>query len=168
MFTYDKCKIEESHGDVLDMIDEGYSVVHCISCSGVMGAGIARALDTKYNIRKDIISLPENVRNIGNVIEVRRIVNGKVISIFNLVTKMGPRDFPTYANMSLALNRLREMCDDYNDPSLGSRKIAFLVLPRIGCGIDGLEWFNDYGECVLNCIKKAFNGCETVLRVMIL
>jgi O-acetyl-ADP-ribose deacetylase (regulator of RNase III) len=163
MSAYHSSNVCECEGDVVDYARNGVAIAHCISADCAMGAGIARALDSTFRIREQILALPANLRAVGCVVEVRRPVSeGRTVSIFNLVTKATRNDLPTYDSIRAALSGLRLACDDY-DRGGGEgdrRRVDMVAVPRIGCGIDRLEWTR-----VLPIVVEEFDGCPTEIRV---
>jgi hypothetical protein len=165
--------VMECVGDVIAMAKEGCDIAHCISGDAYMGKGIAAALDHEFCLKHQLLEeVPSEQRRVGCTIEVRReVFPGKVISIFNMVTKRTYRDLPTYETMRAALVALRGMCDDYSRDDRGghTRSIGVITMPRIGCGLDRLEWESPTGgECVKGIIKDVFAGCLVDVRILTL
>ncbi len=52
--------------------------------------------------------------------------------ILHLITKEKVRDRPTYENLEQSLRNARKICLEQN--------INTLAIPKIGCGLDRLEW----------------------------
>ena len=131
---------------------------------------MARSLDDVFGIRETVRSIPENMRTVGNVVEMRREVGRppkmKMTTIFNLITKARYNDLPTYGNMYLALSRLRALVDDYHAVGGGERRVDVLYMPLIGCGLDRLIWSRDEGDCVRRGIEDAFAGSDVELVVL--
>ena len=167
-----RARITERRGDlVTGALDGGVCVVHCISSDAAVGRGVARALDDAFGIRETLRGLPENMRTVGNVVELRReVVTGSAkatTTIFNLITKARYSDLPTYGNMRLALSRLRALVDDYRAVG-GGRRVDVLYMPLIGCGLDRLVWSRDEidGDCVRRCVEDAFAGSDVELVIL--
>lgn len=124
-----------------------FAYAHCISADFALGAGIAKSFDSLYGIRSKLIKWfdePGREVKIGSAV----LIDG----VFNLVTK--PRYFnkPTYSSLQLALLDMREQC-----VSLG---IERLVMPRIGCGLDRLDW-----DTVRDLIKRVFRDADVEITV---
>lgn len=99
-----------------------HHLAHCISSDYALGAGIAVAFDRKYSMRKKLLQVGS-----GKYPDVIQI--GKV---FNLVTKDKCWQKPTYKDLGVTLGKMRELCDQQG--------ISKLAMPKIGCGLDRLEW----------------------------
>jgi hypothetical protein len=169
---YAPANVVECLGDVVENARDGMAVAHCISSDVAMGAGIARQLDAQFQIRRQLRQLPDILLAVGNVVEVRRSVRVKTddnetvtrtTSIFNMITKTTYRDLPTYETMRAALASLRRACDDYDAASHDGRRIGVITMPRIGCGLDKLDW-----RQVVRLIDEAFSGSKTYVRVHVL
>ena len=113
-------------------IDDSYYIAHCISADFALGAGIAKEIDGRFNIRAKLFDkfpngfeyyLDENDTN-GECILIDRVLN--------LVTKRKYYDKPTYKSMDQALTMMREVCICSN--------ITKIAMPTIGCGLDRLSW----------------------------
>jgi hypothetical protein len=72
--------------------------------------------------------------------------------LFVQVTKLRYFNKPTYDTMHRSLHSLREQCI--------SRGITKLCMPRIGCGLDGLDW-----DRVKGMIQEIFSDCEISITI---
>lgn len=97
-------------------------IVHCISADYALGAGFALQLENKYHIR-------DKLKQIGSYSYPDCIV---VDNIINLVTKGAYWTKPTYSTLEETLYMARDYCINNN--------IHLLLMPRIGCGLDKLDW----------------------------
>ena len=135
--------IRQIKGNMFDYITEKDYITHCISADFALGAGIAKIIDQKYDVRSKLINNPVYKKSCSDG-------NGYVIAtgqVFNLVTKAKYNDKPTYASINNALIKLAELCK--------CRKIDTIHMPKIGCGLDKLNWnivfpmicriFSEYG-----------------------
>jgi hypothetical protein len=107
--------------------------VHCISADYAMGAGIAVPIADRFSLRPilDIQgdhSYPDCI-----------FANG----VFNLVTKKNASDKPTYRDLEKSLEKMKVL--------VKKSGIKDVAMPRIGCGLDGLEWIK-----VREIIEKVF------------
>lgn len=121
-----------------------YYLAHCISGDYALGAGIALKFDEVYNMRYKLhkcypIPRGEMFANVGRAL----LVN----NVFNLVTKERSFYKPTYANLRLALEDMKEQCVKFS--------INKLAMPLIGCGLDRLEW-----EKVKKIIEVVFGDTD--------
>ncbi|HLD91068.1 MAG TPA: macro domain-containing protein [Patescibacteria group bacterium] len=104
-----------------------HTIVHCISLDCVMGKGIAKQIvDLNPNLRKLLLNGPFDL-DIGRSYYIEDI--HKVI---NMITKEFYYDKPTYLDFINALIDIRRIVEE-ND-------IKKIVMPKIGCGLDKLEW----------------------------
>ena len=72
--------------------------------------------------------------------------------IYNLVTKAKFNSKPTFAAMKSSLQELLRM--------MKKEGVDSVVMPRIGCGLDGLKW-----EVVKELLKEVFRGSEVTLVI---
>ena len=108
---------------------QGYYLAHCISADFKLGAGIAKMFDSVYNMRNKLIT-----SNVGyNFIDGDAIL---IDNVFNLVTKEKYWHKPTYSSISFAINCMADICKQ--------RGITKLAMPKIGCGLDKLDWDEVY------------------------
>lgn len=108
----------------LFMIDQGYYLAHCISADFALGAGIAKAFDSVYNMRFKLFRhYPDYEYHGGDALLVD--------NVFNLVTKNKCWHKPTYESLRESLEMMKEYL-----MFLGANKLA---MPWIGCGLDKLQ-----------------------------
>ena len=110
-------------------VPQGYYLAHCISGDYSLGAGIAAQFVDVYNMRYKLhrnypIPDGEKFANVGEALLVD--------NVFNLVTKSRAYYKPTYDDFYDSLVDMKEQCEDLD--------ITKLAMPRIGCGLDRLEW----------------------------
>lgn len=128
-------------------------ILHCISADRAMGAGIAKPLQEKFHIRENWPRvLPERLT----------LWQGKGYSVFvnkdsqligNLITKEHYWDKPTYETLREALTDAYYTLDNLNHNGFDiPNKI---VMPRIGCGLDKLDW-----NKVKQIIEEIFEGFD--------
>ena len=114
--------------------------VHCISRDYACGAGIAKEFNKKYSLTNRLQTLPrEKCMILDNVM--------------NLVTKSKYWQKPTYDSLREALEQLREICHNLY-------MIKTLVMPKIGCGLDKLQWKN-----VKKMLKEVFADTDINIEV---
>lgn len=110
-------------------VPQDYYLAHCISGDYALGAGIAKEFDKKYNMRFKLnrdypIPKDKKFANVGKALLIDKV--------FNIVTKQRYFHKPTYKSLFHAVNNMKEQCEKLH--------IDKLVMPRIGCGLDRLEW----------------------------
>lgn len=108
---------------------QGYHLAHAISSDFALGAGIAKIFDSVYNMRFKLFNkYPDYKYHGGDAL----LVN----NVFNLVTKEKYWHKPTYESVRCALEMMRELMD--------FEGITKLAMPRLGCGLDRLQWSKVY------------------------
>lgn len=141
----------EINGDLFT-VPQGYYLAHCISGDFALGAGIAKKFDNVYNMRFKLFhNFPiEDGKKFGWVGSALLIDN-----VFNLVTK--PRYFhkPDYDTLYKTLIAVKEQCEWL--------EITKLAMPKIGCGLDGLDW-----ERVKEIIYDVFDSTNIDILISIL
>lgn len=113
-------------------LSNDYTLVHCISEDCAMGAGIAKIFDKKFKgMKKDMLdTLSYNDLHYPTSILFR----GNNQNVINMITKKKYWNKPTYENFELALSDVVAICK--------KDKITKLAMPKIGCGLDKLQWEN--------------------------
>lgn len=116
-------------------VPHGYYLAHCISADFALGAGIALQFDANYNMRKKLNQFYDNAP--------AEFVKGEcklIDNVFNLVTKAYGYDRPTYTSLYEALLNMKEY--------INLLMIDKIAMPRIGCGLDGLDYVVVYDMIV--------------------
>lgn len=115
----------EIKGSLFDAPSEFY-IAHCISADFALGAGIAKAFRDKLGMKNKLLQEYQqyNVNNIGKALLID--------NCFNLITKELYFHKPTYNSLTSALLDMKKQCAENN--------ITKLAMPKIGCGLDRLEW----------------------------
>ncbi len=121
-----------------------YYLAHCINGNYTLGAGIAREFVDRMNMQNCLkwaypIAEGEQAKHIGKALLVG--------NVFNLVTKAFHFNKPTYESLYSALKSMHEQCKE-----LG---IKYLAMPKIGCGLDRLDW-----DKVNAMIKEVFSDLD--------
>lgn len=145
--TYD-----EQYRDLFSVSDDFY-LAHCISADLAMGKGIAVQFNRIFNMRNRLFSqfgthfvTEWDSGNHGFCIREDRV--------FNLITKRNYWDKPTYENLESALIEMKEQMKFLNYKNL--------AMPKIGCGLDGLEWYK-----VSNMITDIFKNEDVNILICI-
>lgn len=120
----------EEHMSVFD-VGRGYSLAQCISADFGMGKGIAIEFNKHFDMKNKMISEYPNFHD-----EWKRLCKTHAClykdGVFNLVTKERYWHKPTYDSIEGALEDMKVECLLH-----GINKVA---MPKIGCGLDRLEW----------------------------
>jgi O-acetyl-ADP-ribose deacetylase (regulator of RNase III) len=123
-------KVIEIQGDLFEHVSEGDAIAHGVNCRGFMGSGIALPIKNKF---------PNNFLAYNDQCNGQNLLPGDVLAseengvvVFNMATQFEPGPDARYEWVGLAAANLYGYCRD-ND-------ISTVKLPKIGCGIGGLEW----------------------------
>lgn len=135
----------EIHGNLFDRkLEENEFYVHCVSRDYACGAGIAKEFNERYNLTRKLSKQePHKCMMVDNVI--------------NLVTKSKYWQKPTYDSLKESLIEFRDTLCQFSNPTLFAKT---LVMPRIGCGLDKLQWKN-----VKKMIKEIFEDTNIAIEV---
>lgn len=125
-------------------VDKKYSFVHCIAEDARMGAGIAVDFTKHF---PEIKKLRKEILHSGSCVKVGRVLN--------LITKRVSSGKPSYESLTAALMNCMIMCLEED--------INFLAMPKIGCGLDRLQW-----PKVREIIKIVFQGTGIEILVCVL
>lgn len=139
----------EEQGDLFaEEIVHQYALCHCISSDFALGAGIAKVF-AKMGVKKKLrAEYPKRWESRGYCLFVD--VDG--ILAANLVTKRFAFQKPT-------LGTLRQSLEDLRVQAL-ERGISRLAMPKIGCGLDKLQW-----DDVREIIKEVFGADDIEILV---
>jgi O-acetyl-ADP-ribose deacetylase (regulator of RNase III) len=142
---------KEIHGDLFSASKE-FSFAHCISKDKALGAGIAKIFRMQF---PDMIKKMESdtfiVGKAYGYTVLDNKINGKR-NILNLVTKDRYFQKPSYASLEKSLYSLRDL--------IVSHHIKNLAIPKLGCGLDRLNW-----ERVASIIRKIF--CDLDINIFV-
>lgn len=122
---------------------------HCLSADCAMGTGIAVQFVDWFKKEYDL--------NLRSLCSCNRVNEGTCIEtgkLFNLVTKEHYWDKPTYSSLERALKCMsKTYMQNYiiNSMDGTEAETTTIVMPRIGCGLDQLEW-----KKVRNIIFRVF------------
>lgn len=137
-------KIVEVVGDLFSAPDDFY-FAHCVSADFKLGAGIAKQFDEKYDMRTKLLN-----RCIGGryLVGTTRLID----RTFNLITKTRYWEKPTYDDFVKCIYSLKELIIKHH--------ISNLAIPRLGCGLDQLDW-----NVVKTIIEYAFVDVDVNIYV---
>ena len=142
-------KLIEKRMNLFDLPAE-YTLVHCISNDCAMGAGIALKFDKEFpNMKRRLIETiaAKRLRYPFSIMYVE--AEQRVI---NMVTKEKYWNKPTYNDFLHSLLDVVQLCEKYNIKKLG--------MPKIGCGLDKLQW-----EKVKEMIEDNFKDLDIEIVV---
>ncbi|XP_075411263.1 ADP-ribose glycohydrolase OARD1 [Tenrec ecaudatus] len=121
------------------------SLAHCISEDCRMGAGIAVLFKKKFGGVQELLSQQKKT---GEVAVLKR--DGQYI--YYLITKKRASHKPTYENLQKSLEAMKTHCLQNG--------VTNLSMPRIGCGLDGLQWEN-----VSTILEEVFEATDIQITV---
>lgn len=131
-------RYKEVYGDLFSAGSEPL-YVHCISADFVLGAGIAAEF-TRRGVKAELRgTYPINVWY-GVGYGLPTAMSGECM-VYNLVTKAKCNDKPTIVTLQDALDSLKEYVISHN--------ITKIVMPKIGCGLDKLNW-DEVSVCIMD------------------
>jgi len=115
--------VTEVNGSLFDLKDESTVLAHCVSSDLAMGKGIALSFRNKWG-------RPEK-KKVSSCLYVQEV--GKNLTIYHLVTKARYWQKPSYKSVGEALDQLAK---HYKS----AKSTVAVHMPRIGCGLDDLNW----------------------------
>ena len=142
----------ERHGNIFAVTQE-YTKVQCISEDAAMGCGIAKQFVNiyGYNFKKYVM----------DKIAMDGLVHPNIIfypyatpPVINLISKKYYNNKPTLDDLKICIDLMKRFCIDNN--------INKLVMPRIGCGKDNLDW-----EIIREYIKDTFDDMDIEIQVRV-
>lgn len=112
-------------------VSDDYYLAQCISADFGMGKGIAVEFNKRFNMKN---ILQTKYTNYIDIFHKEKLIGDCILEgrVFNLITKERYYDKPTYKSITVALERMKTICDKNN--------IHKIALPMIGCGLDKLVW----------------------------
>lgn len=142
----------EEQGDLFsEEIIREYALCHCISSDFALGAGIAKIF-AKMGVKKKLV---EQYQKLWQGRGYCHFTNVDGVLVANLVTKERYFHKPT-------LETLRQSLEDLRNQAL-ERSLKKLAMPKIGCGLDKLEWSE-----VKKIINEVFKDTEIEILVKII
>ncbi len=129
-------------------VPQGFYLVHCISGDFALGAGIAKQFVKVYNMKEKLESRWDFIDKDEN----KAII---IDNVFNLITKRKYFQKPTYDSLREALEDMKEQANNL--------LITKLAMPKIGCGLDRLEWSR-----VKEILEEIFEDTDIEILVCIL
>ncbi|XP_041764703.1 ADP-ribose glycohydrolase OARD1-like [Anopheles merus] len=117
--------VREIEGDLFSA-PKDHSLAHCVAADLKMGAGIAVRFKQLYG---KVDELKAQNAGVGGVAV---LADGSSRYVYYLITKKTYNLKPTYDDLTKSLRAMKE--------HMAKSGVGKLAIPRIGCGIDGLEW----------------------------
>ena len=140
-------KIEMAEGDLLNL-DSNYAIALCIAGDCAMSDGLAKKIKETFG---SITDDNKNIHEIGHIIKQES--NDK--TILHVITKQESAKKPTWKHFKKSMYNLAKKCEEL--------QIKQLALPKLGTGLDGLEWAK-----IMKVLKHAFQSSQTTVTVIYL
>lgn len=146
IFRQRSWKFRTVEGDLFTASEE-YALAHCVATDLRMGAGIAVMFRNKFG---RVAALREQNAKVGSL----AVLKAGKRTVYYLVTKKLSTQKPKYSDLLCSLLAMRN--------HMRSNGIKKLAIPKIGCGLDRLEWTHVY-----DLLHRVFNAddVEVVLYV---
>lgn len=152
-------KYREEKKDLFDYIlidPDNVYFAQCISADFGCDAGISLEFNEMFNTKSLLkLNFPNYEEVIWSKLSGNQKERGSCIKqgrVFNLITKTKSCDKPTYESLRKALESLKA--------EVQMLCVNKLVMPKIGCGLDGLEWTK-----VSEMIKEVFADVDMEIIV---
>uniref|UniRef100_A0AAG5D0M7 Macro domain-containing protein n=1 Tax=Anopheles atroparvus TaxID=41427 RepID=A0AAG5D0M7_ANOAO len=129
--------VREIEGDLFSA-PKDHSLAHCVAADLKMGAGIAVKFKQLYGKVNEL-----QAQNVG--VGGAAVLQDGQRYVYYLITKKTYNLKPTYDDLTKSLKAMKE--------HMHANGVAKLAIPRIGCGIDGLEW-----PKVKDILESVFGG----------
>jgi len=123
------------------------ALAHCVSSDLKMTKGIALEFQRRFGGLNQLRRLP---RTVPDVLSLRL----KERKIFYLVTKQHFWQKPEPQHFFQSLQKLRTLCEE--------REIKTLTCPRLGTGLDGLQW-----DTVRSMLQYIFRNSQVTIQVLV-
>lgn len=134
--------LNEKKGNLFELDNDKYFYAHCISLDFNLDKSVALDFQKKFNLKRDLEKTSS-----GKYPELITVNH-----VFNLVTKKKYWNKPTYESLTTCIRYMRDMCKNCN--------IKYLAMPKIGCGLDRLQWGR-----VREIIKEEFKDLDIEIEL---
>ncbi|XP_069669249.1 uncharacterized protein [Periplaneta americana] len=136
--------VTEVDGDLFTAPKE-YSLAHCVATDLRMGSGIAVTFRQEF---KSVGELFDQKPRVGHMC----VLDHEERFIYYLITKKYSNDKPRFEDLVASVQRMKDHCVKHT--------VKLLAMPRIGCGLDRLEW-----KEVKPMIEDTFSGVDIKITV---
>lgn len=138
-------------------VSEEYALVHCISSDFTLGAGIAKEINARFDVKRELFDkYPDYINTFAKYSEMYSfgdcLVTDRKRLVLNMVTKKWCWNKPTAKCFYESLLVLRRVVE--------KNHIKKIAMPLIGCGLDRLKW-----EWVSTKIKQVFADVDIDILV---
>lgn len=154
------CGLRERNGFVESLTDTKEVYCHCIANDGKWGAGIApvfidKIFKSRYWLEPMLKNKPWNGRGKAIIGQNYNSDNTGFVFDANLITKEFTSGKPTYTTLQESLEDLKRYIVGFNQNNPEDYRIGRVKMPKIGCGLDKLEWSK-----VSEIIKNIFSDID--------
>jgi O-acetyl-ADP-ribose deacetylase (regulator of RNase III) len=122
----EELEFEEVAGDIFDAV--GWTLCHCVGADLTMGAGIAIPFRERFG---GMALMRAQRPQTGGMVSIQ-YPNSAPHRVYALVTKQWSSGKPAMADLR---SSLEAMATD-----MALRRLTNVAMPRLGCGLDGLDW----------------------------
>jgi len=136
----------EVQGNIFE-IDPHSVLAHCVSADFKMSKGLALAIRRKFGQITQLRKQKKAITEIASIEACGR-------TILHLVTKEHYWQKPSYQNLFQTIRNLKKLCTEH--------RITQLNCPRLGCGLDELEW-----ETVRSMLRYIFRDSDIVIKIIV-
>lgn len=136
---------KDKEGFIESIRDTKEVYCHCIANDGRWGAGIApifidKVFQSRYWLTPALQNRPWNGHGKAIIGQYYNYNNTKFVFDANLITKRLTCEKPTYTTVRESLEDLKTYIKGFNLNSPESYHIKRINMPKIGAGLDKLEW----------------------------
>lgn len=146
-------ELHEQKGDLFSL-PPIYALAHCVSqdCEDPRswGKGIATEFKKKFKHMKNYCAETIYQEGLQCPCVVYYPFGGQ--KVFNLITKEVYYAKPSYTTITKCIERMAEICKVEN--------IKYLAMPKIGCGLDRLQW-----SIVKEIVENVFKDIDINIEV---
>ena len=143
--------IKEVEGDLFECLNDtnikSLGLCHCVSQDFAMGVGIAVEFKKRFGRVEELVAQKPAIGSGAFIVHETPLFH-----IFYLVTKGRYYQKPTYQTLRSSVVWLKKEAE--------AKGVTLLCMPRIGCGLDLLEW-----DKVRAILVEVFENSETNIRV---
>lgn len=137
--------LREENRNLLD-VPQGYYLAHCITGDFSLGAGVAKKIDSTFNMKEKLhrFFTPGAKYHLGDALLVD--------NIFNLVIKSDSTKKAKYKRLRATLEDMKDQMED--------NMITKIAIPKLGCGHEGMDW-----DRVKGIIEEVFANTDVEILV---
>lgn len=129
-----------------------WALAHCVSADLHMNKGIARKFKTTFGSVKELLAQKKGIGQVAVLEHHDEKDTDSKRFVYYLITKQRYFHKPTMESLEKSLVDMREHCL--------SHQVTRLAIPRLGCGLDRLDW-----KDVKQLIVKVFADTKIQIRV---